>query len=153
MLPQANQCRRRAVPVSALTVALQCGGSDAWSGITANPALGFAVDLLVAQGGTAVLGETPEIYGAEHLLTQRAVSPEIAEKLIGAGRSQETPVAVIRWGTYEAQQVITGTLSTIADLADAERLRAPSIIVIGDVVRLLGRHCAGVIGPAAPGTA
>jgi len=61
---------------------------------------------------------------------------QIAAKLILAGRSQETPVAVIRWGTYEAQQVITGTLSTIADLADAERLRAPSIIVIGDVVRL-----------------
>ena len=61
---------------------------------------------------------------------------EIAEKLMAAGRSQETPVAVIRWGTYEAQQVIAGTLSTIADLADAEHLRAPSIIVIGDVVRL-----------------
>jgi altronate hydrolase len=64
-------------------VALQCGGSDAWSGITANPAVGHACDLLVAQGGTGVLAETPEIYGAEHLLTARAATREIGEKLIG----------------------------------------------------------------------
>jgi altronate hydrolase len=64
-------------------VALQCGGSDAWSGITANPALGHAVDMLVAQGGTGVLAETPEIYGAEHLLTARAVDQEVGEKLVG----------------------------------------------------------------------
>ncbi len=82
LLPAAEECRRRPVPASALTVALQCGGSDAWSGITANPALGFAVDRLIAEGGTAVLGETPEIYGAEHLLTRRAVSEEVAGKLI-----------------------------------------------------------------------
>jgi altronate hydrolase len=82
LLPAADACRRRPVPVSELTVALQCGGSDAWSGITANPALGSAVDLLVAAGGTAVLGETPEIYGAEHLLTRRAASDGVARKLI-----------------------------------------------------------------------
>ena len=67
-------------------VALQCGGSDAWSGITANPALGHACDLLVAQGGTGVLAETPEIYGAEHLLTRRAASQEIGERLVGLVR-------------------------------------------------------------------
>jgi altronate hydrolase len=82
LLPRADACRRRPVPVSELTVALQCGGSDAWSGVTANPALGHAVDLLTAQGGTAVLAETPEIYGAEHLLTRRAATPEVAEKLL-----------------------------------------------------------------------
>jgi altronate hydrolase len=82
MLPAANHCTR--VPVSAahLTVALQCGGSDGYSGITANPALGVAVDLLVAQGGTAILSETPEIYGAEHLLTRRAVSPEVGQGIV-----------------------------------------------------------------------
>ena len=64
-------------------LALQCGGSDALSGITANPALGFASDLIVAQGGTTVLAETPEIYGAEHLLTRRAVTQEVGDKLIG----------------------------------------------------------------------
>jgi altronate hydrolase len=82
MLPAANQSTR--VPVSAahLTVALQCGGSDGYSGITANPALGVAVDLLVAQGGTAILSETPEIYGAEHLLTRRAVSPEVGQGIV-----------------------------------------------------------------------
>lgn len=82
MLPAANCVTRQTVPASHLTVALQCGGSDGYSGITANPALGVAVDLLVRHGGTAVLSETPEIYGAEHLLTRRAVSPEVGEKLI-----------------------------------------------------------------------
>lgn len=82
LLPAAEACRRRPVPASSLAVALQCGGSDAWSGITANPALGYAVDLLIAEGGTAVLGETPEIYGAEHLLTRRATSGGVAGKLL-----------------------------------------------------------------------
>ena len=81
MLPLANEARRTPCPASELKVALQCGGSDAWSGITANPALGHACDLLVAQGGTGVLAETPEIYGAEHLLTRRAVDRAVGEKL------------------------------------------------------------------------
>lgn len=83
MLPIVNQSTRSACPASELMVALQCGGSDAWSGITANPALGHACDLLVAQGGTGVLAETPEIYGAEHLLTARATDKAVGEKLIG----------------------------------------------------------------------
>ena len=87
MLPHANGVAREPVPASHLTVGLQCGGSDGYSGITANPALGAAVDLLVRHGGTAILSETPEIYGAEHLLTRRALSREVGEKL----------VARIRW--------------------------------------------------------
>ena len=83
MLPIANEARREPCPASELMVALQCGGSDAWSGVTANPALGYACDLLAAQGGTGVLAETPEIYGAEHLLTRRAVDRKTGEKLIG----------------------------------------------------------------------
>lgn len=82
MLPEADKAERSACPASELTLALQCGGSDAYSGITANPALGEAANLLVRHGGTAVLAETPEIYGAEHLLTRRAVSREVGEKLI-----------------------------------------------------------------------
>lgn len=82
MLPLANRATRVVCPASKLMVALQCGGSDAWSGITANPSLGYACDFLVAQGGTGVLAETPEIYGAEHLLTRRAASPEIGDKLL-----------------------------------------------------------------------
>lgn len=82
MLPDVNNVARVSRPASDLTLALQCGGSDAYSGITANPALGAAVDLLVGHGGTAILSETPEIYGAEHLLTRRAVSREVGEKLI-----------------------------------------------------------------------
>ena len=83
MLPLANKATRTPCPASELMVALQCGGSDAWSGITANPALGYACDLLVAQGGTGVLAETPEIYGAEHLLTRRAVDVKTGERLVG----------------------------------------------------------------------
>ncbi|MFN4170437.1 MAG: UxaA family hydrolase [Pseudorhodobacter sp.] len=83
MLPIVNAFERTPCPASELMVALQCGGSDAMSGITANPALGYACDLLVAQGGTGVLAETPEIYGAEHLLTQRAATPAVGEKLLG----------------------------------------------------------------------
>ncbi len=82
MLPTVNAVKREAIPASELMLALQCGGSDGYSGITANPALGAAVDLLVDQGGTAILSETPEIYGAEHLLTRRAESREVGEKLI-----------------------------------------------------------------------
>ncbi|AEI95770.1 UxaA family hydrolase [Roseobacter litoralis] len=83
MLPIANQATRTQCPASELMVALQCGGSDAWSGITANPALGHACDLLAAQGGTGVLAETPEIYGAEHLLTRRAIDRATGEQLVG----------------------------------------------------------------------
>ena len=78
----ANQAERKPAPVSALTIGMQCGGSDGYSGITANPALGYASDLLVRHGGTSILSETSEIYGAEHLLTRRAESTEVAKKLI-----------------------------------------------------------------------
>jgi altronate hydrolase len=87
LLEHADRDRRRPFLASRLKLGLECGGSDGYSGITANPALGAAADLLVVQGGTAVLSETPEIYGAEHLLTRRAVSREVGEKL----------VARIRW--------------------------------------------------------
>lgn len=82
MLPKANEARRQTVPARHITLALQCGGSDGYSGITANPALGAAADLLVRHGGTAILSETPEVYGAEQLLTRRAATPEIAERLL-----------------------------------------------------------------------
>jgi altronate hydrolase len=82
MLPIAARARRQTRPASDIVLALQCGGSDGYSGITANPALGAAADLLVRHGGTAVLAETPEIYGAEHLLTRRAVNRAVGEKLV-----------------------------------------------------------------------
>ncbi|MEO6921097.1 MAG: altronate dehydratase family protein [Collimonas sp.] len=90
MLPIANLVQREPLSISHLSVALQCGGSDGYSGITANPALGVAVDLLVQHGATAILTETPEIYGAEHLLTRRAISTEVGEKLIERIRWWET---------------------------------------------------------------
>jgi altronate hydrolase len=82
MLVVANRAERETIPASELTLALQCGGSDGYSGITANPALGVAADILVRNGGTAILSETPEIYGAEHLLTRRARNREVGEKLV-----------------------------------------------------------------------
>jgi altronate hydrolase len=82
MLPIVNAAKRETLPASKLMLALQCGGSDGYSGITANPALGAAVDILVRNGGTAILSETSEIYGAEHLLTRRAATPEIGRKIV-----------------------------------------------------------------------
>ena len=82
MLAEANRIERQPLPVSHLVVGLQCGGSDSYSGITANPALGAAVDRLIRHGGSAILSETPEIYGAEHLLTRRAETPAVATKLL-----------------------------------------------------------------------
>ena len=81
MLPIAARAKRETCSASEVTLALQCGGSDGYSGITANPALGAAADQLVKHGGTAILSETPEIYGAEHLLTRRAVNRTVGEKL------------------------------------------------------------------------
>jgi altronate hydrolase len=94
LLPAANELRRAPLPLSKLVLAENCGGSDANSGITANPALGVASDELVRYGGASVLAETPEIYGAEHLLTRRAVSREVGERLID----------LIRWWENHARQ-------------------------------------------------
>jgi altronate hydrolase len=82
LLPEANRVKRTSVCASHLKIGLQCGGSDGFSSITANPSLGAAVDLLVRHGGTAILSETPEIYGVEHTLTRRAVSRAVGEKLV-----------------------------------------------------------------------
>ncbi|MEM9635768.1 MAG: altronate dehydratase family protein [Pseudomonadota bacterium] len=82
ILEIANEATRKPAPISEITVGMQCGGSDGYSGITANPALGYASDLLVRHGGTTILSETSEVYGAEHLLTRRAQTAEVGEKLI-----------------------------------------------------------------------
>ncbi|HEY2672094.1 MAG TPA: altronate dehydratase family protein, partial [Rugosimonospora sp.] len=81
MVPAVSVLRREPIPVSELVLGLQCGGSDAYSGLTANPTLGVAADLLVSAGGRVILGETPEIYGAEHLLRDRAATPEVAHRI------------------------------------------------------------------------
>jgi altronate hydrolase len=82
VVAEANRVTRETVPAGELCVALQCGGSDGYSGITANPALGAASDLVVRHGGTVILSESPETYGAEHLFTRRAVSQEVGQKLV-----------------------------------------------------------------------
>lgn len=95
LLPLVNSVTRTPQPVSELMIALQCGGSDGWSGVTANPLLGMVSDEIVRQGGTVVLGETPEIYGAEHMLTRRAVSRQVGEKL----------VSMVRWWEEHTQRL------------------------------------------------
>ena len=82
LLAEANDVRREPVSAEHLTIGLQCGGSDGFSGIGANPALGAAMDILVRHGGTAVLSETPEIYGVEHMLVRRAVTEAVGRKLL-----------------------------------------------------------------------
>ncbi len=94
VLADANAVSRRSVPARHLKLGLQCGGSDGFSAISANPALGVAADILVRNGGTAVLSETPEIYGAEHMLLRRAVSREVGEKLLGLLRWWENYTAI-----------------------------------------------------------
>ena len=94
LLPEVNKAVREPCPASELKIALQCGGSDGFSGITANPALGVAADMLVGLGATAILSETPEIYGAEQLLLRRAASPEVAQKLIDQIRWWENYVEI-----------------------------------------------------------
>ncbi len=94
LLPEANRVRRQPVAAGHLVVGLQCGGSDGYSGISANPALGAAVDRLVRHGGTAILSETPEIYGGEHLLTRRAASRAVADKLLAR---------IVWWESYTAR--------------------------------------------------
>jgi altronate hydrolase len=133
MLSLANRARRETRPASELMLALQCGGSDGYSGITANPALGVAVDLLVRHGGTAILSETPEIYGAEHLLTRRAIRPELGEKL----------VEIIRWWedyTARANQTMdnnpspgnkAGGLTTILEKSLGAAAKAGSTALTG----------------------
>lgn len=92
LLPAVNASLRTRQPASALVMALNCGGSDGHSGCTANPALGVASDLLVAAGGTSVLAETPEIYGAEHLLAQRAIDSKVRDQLLAHVRWWENHV-------------------------------------------------------------
>ncbi|MEP6716126.1 MAG: UxaA family hydrolase, partial [Terriglobia bacterium] len=83
MLDQCAAEKRTEAPASKIILGLNCGGSDSFSGITANPALGVACDMLAALGGSPVLAETTEIFGAEHLLVRRARNREVAEKLLG----------------------------------------------------------------------
>jgi altronate hydrolase len=98
LLPLVNETGRTPQPISELTLALQCGGSDGWSGVTANPILGCVADEVIRQGGTAVLSETPEVFGAEHLLTRRAASPEVGRRL----------VEKVRWWEEHARRLQTG---------------------------------------------
>jgi altronate hydrolase len=117
LLSEANNVERTSQPVSHLTLALQCGGSDGYSGITANPALGVAADLLVKKGGSSILSETPEIYGAEHLLINRANSQETADKLLKElnGGNIILQSIIVRWITTLHQEIKKVVLTTILE--------------------------------------
>ena len=145
MLPFINNINRKICPVSDLMVGLQCGGSDAWSGITANPALGYACDLLVSKGGTGVLAETPEIYGAEHLLIKRSANQNISKKLIER---------IEWWETYASRNLGTmdnnpspgnkiGGLTTILEkslgaISKAGTSRLNGVYAYGEIIKEKG---------------
>lgn len=120
LVDNARRLRREPMPISALVLGLECGGSDALSGITANPALGIASDLLVAGGGTSILAEVPELVGAETLLAARAVTPEVGRRVIAVVHQFEQAVRALGVDVRGAQPApgnIEGGLSTIEEKA------------------------------------
>jgi altronate dehydratase len=118
-LPTVNAAKRTAQPISGLRIALQCGGSDGWSGVSANPLVGRVSDLVVCQGGTVLLAETPEIYGAEHLLTRRAINAEVGQKLLELVRwwKAHTQKHGLRIDNNPTPGNIAGGLTTIYEKA------------------------------------
>jgi altronate hydrolase len=153
MLEQANKARRTEVPASALVLGLQCGGSDAYSGISANPALGAAVDILVRNGGTAILSETPEIYGAEHLLTRRSSNPEVAQRLIDRIRWWEDYTARHRGSIDNNPQPgnKTGGLTTILEKSLGAVSKAGTTNLNGVYLYAEPIHTPGLVFMDSPG--
>jgi len=145
MLPEVNSARRSPAPLSALTVALQCGGSDGMSGITANPALGAASDMIVGCGGTVILSETPEIYGAEDLLLRRARNGQVADRLIDRLRWWESYTAM-NGGSMDNNPSPgnkQGGLTTILEkslgaVAKAGSTPLEAVVAYGEMVRTPG---------------
>jgi altronate dehydratase large subunit len=134
MVEQAGQVSREPMPISALLLGLECGGSDALSGITANPALGIASDLLVASGGTSILAEVPELVGAEESLSARAVSPEVGRRvieLIGRFEAAVRALGVDVRGAQPAPGNIEGGLSTIEEKALGAARKGGEAPVVG----------------------
>ncbi len=118
LLQEVSNARREPISLSELTVGVECGGSDAWSGVTANPAVGVASDLVVAAGGTVILSETPEFIGAEHLLAARAASPEVARQILEIVARREEGVrrmGVDMRGANPTPGNIAGGLTTIEE--------------------------------------
>ncbi|MCX6030932.1 MAG: altronate dehydratase family protein [Chloroflexi bacterium] len=118
LLAEAAKAQREPIPLSELIVGLECGGSDAWSGVTANPAVGIASDLLVQAGGTAILSEVPEFIGAEHLLAARAASPEVGRRIVAATLGHEAAamrMGVDLRGAQPTPGNIAGGLTTIEE--------------------------------------
>ncbi len=133
MFERANSYQREPIPASELTLAVQCGGSDAFSGLTANPALGAAGDLLVRQGGSVIYSETPEIYGAEHLLTQRATSSDVAEALLERIRWWEeyTRINGVELDTNPSPGNKAGGLTTILEKSLGAQAKSGSTALTG----------------------
>ena len=118
LLKEAKAQQRVSAPISAIVLGLECGGSDAYSGITANPALGVASDELVAQGATSILGETMEILGAEHLLAQRAITKEVGQQIIDVVARYEASInyeGIDIRGAQPSRGNIEGGLSTLEE--------------------------------------
>ncbi|HMO36220.1 MAG TPA: UxaA family hydrolase, partial [Gemmatales bacterium] len=136
ILPRVNDSQQTTIGADKIVLGTNCGGSDGNSGITANPALGYASDLIIQQGGTSILAETPEIYGAEHLLTKRAISREVGQKLVEKIRWLEKYTD--RFGVSLNNNPSTGNkeggLSTIYEKSLGAIAKAGSTALV-DVVR------------------
>lgn len=132
-LPLVNQCERQPIPVNELILAVQCGGSDALSGITANPALGVAGDILIRHGGTVVYSETPEIFGAEHLMTRRASSPAVAEQLLArvAWWQEYTRINGVELNNNPSPGNKVGGLTTILEKSLGAQAKSGSTTLMG----------------------
>ncbi len=165
-IDQAAAEQRREVPASKIVLGLNCGGSDSFSGITANPALGHCSDLLAQIGATPVLAETPEIFGAEHLLVRRARNRLVAEKLLACVHSYKRYLSRFE-GSFDDNPspgnkaggltnilekslgaVAKGGTSTLVDVYDyAERITAPGFVFMNtpgyDPVSLSGLAAGG----------
>ncbi len=167
LLDKADHARRISFSADRLILGLECGGSDAYSGITANPALGAAADLLIRNGGTAVLSETPEIYGAEHLLTRRAINHEVGAQLVerirwwedytarNGGRLNNNPTPGNKAGgitTILEKSLGAATKGGVTNLMDvagfAERVKGPGLVFMDtpgfDPVSMTGLIAGGV---------
>ena len=154
LLKEAKAQQRVSAPISAIVLGLECGGSDAYSGITANPALGVASDELVAQGATSILGETMEILGAEHLLAQRAITKEVGQQIIDVVARYEASInyeGIDIRGAQPSRGNIEGGLSTLEEKSLGAAKKAGNAAFTGVLEYAIAPSKAGLYFMDTPG--
>ena len=154
LLKEAKAQQRVSAPFSAIVLGLECGGSDAYSGITANPALGVASDELVAQGATSILGETMEILGAEHLLAKRAITKEVGQQIIDVVARYEASInyeGIDIRGAQPSRGNIEGGLSTLEEKSLGAAKKAGNAAFTGVLEYAIAPSKAGLYFMDTPG--